>query len=44
MKVKGKIDVAVMEKYGFKSDEKSRSINSYSPQSNARNIPGHVST
>ena len=43
MKVKGKIDPAVMEKYGFKNDEKTRSTVSYSPSSHARNLPGHVS-
>lgn len=42
MKIKGKMDPAVMEKYGFRSEEKARSTMSYSPTSHARNLPGHV--
>jgi hypothetical protein len=46
MKVKGKLDPVVMEKFGFRSEQKSRSTVSYSPSSqNGRNkLPGHINS
>ena len=46
MKVKGKLDPVVMEKFGFISEQKSRSTVSYSPSSqNGRNkLPGHINS
>lgn len=45
MKIKGRMDPAIMEKYGFKQDDFTNSKESYSPKNLEKNqLPGHVSS